>query len=400
MKIGYLMNTYPVTSGTFIRREIHALERLGADITRFAVRRWDQDLVDPADQAEAAKTTYLLSGRALGVLADLAREALTNPAGVVRAAATAWRLWRNAGKGAVTHVAYLAEAASLKRRAKPSGLAHIHCHFSTNAAAVAMLSHRMGGPGYSFTAHGPDEFLSSSQNSTGLKIVHARFAVAISHFARMTLMLAGGVDQGGKIHVVRCGLALNEFPVSAAPFDDKTLVCVGRLCPQKGQSLIPEAIEAAARAHPDLKIQLIGDGESRAAIEAEIKARRLADTVELLGWRSNAEVREKIASARALLLPSFAEGLPIVIMEALALGRPVISTYVAGIPELVDKTCGWLIPASDLTALGEAISAAVEAPSAQLLEMGTEGRRRVEAWHDQDANAVALLTLIEREAGK
>ncbi|MEM7271205.1 MAG: glycosyltransferase family 4 protein, partial [Pseudomonadota bacterium] len=283
-----------------------------------------------------------------------------------------------------------AEAASLMRMSR--GLSHIHCHFSTNAPAVAMLSHALGGPTFSFTAHGPDEFDDVEANSLATKIEHSRLAVAITEYAKSVMTRAGGAPD--KVHVVGCGLDLAEFPAPPPSAADAPLVCVGRLCPQKAQTLIPAAIAEAAKAHPDLKIRLIGDGESRAEVEAEIERCGVADRVTLLGWRSNDEVRAEIVAARALVLPSFAEGLPIVIMEAFALQRPVITTRITGIPELVDESCGWLIEPGDGAALAEAVSACMDAPADALSAMGAEGRARIEARHDIGKSAAQLEALF------
>ncbi len=124
----------------------------------------------------------------------------------------------------------------------------------------------------------------------------------------------------------------------------------------------------------------------------------MQDNITLLGWCDNAEVRETLGRARALLLPSFAEGLPVVIMEALALGRPAISTYIAGIPELVDDGCGWIIPAGSVEAIAQAMQSALEAPSDTLAAKGGEGRRRVEMGHDVMKNAHRLKALIEESS--
>lgn len=395
MHIGYLMNTYPVTSGTFIRREIHALEALGVKINRYAVRRWDQALVDPRDQEEAARTQYLLSGRKWALIAQFLQEMVSNPVGVWRALGIWRQLISNAGGGLVRHLAYLMEAATLRRRTAKDGIAHLHTHFSTNPAAVAMLCHAMGGPPFSFTVHGPDELVDPRASSLALKISKAAFVVAISHYCRSMLALAGGMEVWDKVHIVRCGLDLSEFSVSEAPFkEDSEIVCVGRLCPQKGQTLIPAAVEEVARTHPNIRVVLIGDGDSREAIEAEITKRGLSESIRLTGWATNAEVRTAIANARALLLPSFAEGLPIVIMEALALGRPVLTTYIAGIPELVDNKCGWIIPAGDDISLVRALRDIMEAQAQQLVQRGQTGRARIKELHDQNKNANILRALI------
>lgn len=397
MKIGYMMNVYPVTSGTFIRREIHALEALGLEVTRYAIRRWDQDLVDLQDQAEQERTHYLLSGRTLPLIGFFLLELITNPIGMARALGTWGQLIRNAGGRLIPHLAYLMEAVSLKRQTVADGIEHVHTHFSTNSAAVAMLGHMMGGPPYSFTAHGPDEFVDPMASSLALKIEKSAFAVAITYFSRGQLALAGGMGAWDKLHIVRCGLDLEDFErAPPAAEDNKTLVCVGRLCPQKGQVLIPAAVHEVVAEHPDIKVVFIGDGESRTAVEAEIHRFGLEDRIELFGWATNAEVSEAIRNSRALLLPSFAEGLPIVLMEALAIGRPVLTTYIAGIPELVDEGCGWIIPAGSHDALVEAMRAVLRATPEKLEALGREGRMRVESQHDQRANAAILKQHFEK----
>src|SRR6056297_4231803 len=391
MKIGYLLNTYPVTSSTFIRREIRALEGQGLTVMRYAIRRWADDLVDERDRAEQTKTRYLLSGQVSRLITGAIAEAVTNPLGLVRAIGTWGRLVRNAGGGVVRHAAYLLEAVSLRRQAKTDRIDHIHAHFSTNAAAVALLCHRLGGPGYSFTAHGPDEFIDWGRSSLALKVAEARFVAAISYYCRVQLTLAAGMAHRDKIHIVRCGLDLTEFPPSDAGFDASApFVCVGRLCPQKAQVLIVEATAHVVRSHPEVKVRLIGDGESRADVEAAIARHGLEENISLLGWQANDVVRAELGRARALLLPSFAEGLPVVIMEALALGRPAISTYIAGIPELVDESCGWIIPAGSVDHIAQAMTACLATPPQALADKGATGRARVQLAHDIDTNAGSL----------
>lgn len=393
MRIGYLMNTYPVTSATFIRREIAALEGQGVQITRFAVRPWDQALVDPLDQRESALCTYLLAPGGLRLGLGALREAVLNPRGMARAIAGAWSLWRKAGQGALLrHIAYLLEAVELKRRS--AGLAHIHAHFSTNTAAVALLSARLGGPGYSFTAHGPDEFVDPGPSSLAQKIHEARFVVAITQYARTRLALAGGMAAWDKLHVIRCGVDLTALAPAPAPDAEAPLLCIGRLCPQKAQILLVAAMARLRDTHPNARLVLIGDGETRPEIEAAIRSHGLEEQIELRGWADNAAVARALAQSRALVLPSFAEGLPIVLMEAFARARPVISTYIAGIPELVDARCGWLVPAGDVGALTQALVACLDASPDTLAAMGSEGRARVIAAHDLHKSAAQLRALF------
>jgi glycosyltransferase involved in cell wall biosynthesis len=395
MKIGYLMNSYPMTSTTFIRDEIQALEKQGVQIVRYAIRKWPHALVDEKDKAEQARTRYLLTGRMTALIADFLAELLTNPIGLLRAVGLWLRLVRNAGRGLVRHCAYLLEAVSLKRQAAQDQVQHLHTHFATNSAAVALLSDRLGGPSFSFTAHGPEDFEDTGRSSLSEKLEGARFVAAISNFSRAQLACTAGMAIWNKLHIVRCGVDTCEFAASDASFDgNSTFVCVGRFSQHKTQALIVEATSRVAVKHPQVRVLLIGDGENRTTIEAAIRRFGMQEHVKLLGWRNNAEVRQTLGNARALLLPSFAEGLPVVIMEAFALGRPVVTTYVAGIPELVDAQCGWIIPAGSINEIERAMIAALAAPSSDLAEMGREGRRRVLEAHDVHRNAATLRKLF------
>ncbi|GJL90710.1 glycosyltransferase [Hyphococcus sp.] len=394
-RIAYFMNSYPMTSTTFIRREIEAHERRGLTIKRYAVRRWSGALVDPADIAEQQRTDYLLSGNAAGLMVALLKEIAANPGGVIRALGPWLSLLKKARGGFVRHVAYVMQAALLKQRAKRDAIDHIHVHFSTNAAAVAMLCQIMGGPSYSFTVHGPDELTDAPLLDIPAKVGHAGFVAAITNFCKSQLIRFSSLTSADKIEIIHCGLDLRDFTPSPPP-DNQTFVCVGRLCPQKGQAQLPAVAVALRDEFPQLKIILIGDGESRAEIEAEIARLGVAQNIVIKGWMENAKVRDEIKLARAFLLPSFAEGLPVVIMEALALGRPVISTYVAGIPELVDEGCGWIVPAGDQAALIGVMGEALRSSPETLAALGAEGRKRIEAQHDIDKEAAKLAAMFER----
>ncbi|MEM9014677.1 MAG: glycosyltransferase family 4 protein [Pseudomonadota bacterium] len=393
-KLAYLLNTYPLTSTTFIRREIEALERRGVGVTRFALRQWDGELVDPLDQAEVARTQYILTDNAFGLLSGFLTDLFANPGGLFRAIGPWWSLLRKARGGVVRHTAYFLEAIRFRRLAAAQGIDHVHVHFLTNSTAVAMLARLMGGPSYSITVHGPDELTDAPLLDFPAKIANASFIAAITHYCKSQLIRFSAIEQADKIEIVHCALDLGDFPDAGPPPDNEEIICVGRLCPQKGQVQIPRVVARLRDDFPNLKISLVGDGESRADIEREIVAHGVGDQVEILGWRANDEVRRRIAASRALLLPSFAEGLPVVIMEALALKRPVISTYIAGIPELLDDGCGWIIPAGDGEALERAIRSVLSTNPDDLARKGEEGRRRIEARHDVDIEAGKLWAHI------
>jgi glycosyltransferase involved in cell wall biosynthesis len=276
------------------------------------------------------------------------------------------------------------------------GVAHLHAHFGTNPAAIALFARTLGGPPYSFTVHGPDEFDGPQAESLGDKIAGAAFVVAVSSFGRSQLYRWANHRDWGRIEVVHCGLdatflGADPVPVPATP----RLVCVGRLAEQKGQLILLQALAQLAGEGVALEAVLAGDGPMRSAIETEIVRLGLTGKVRITGWLSGADVRREIESARGLVLPSFAEGLPVVLMEALALGRPVVSTFVAGIPELVqDRVHGWLVPAGDVERLADAIRELLTTTPERLAAMGKAGAARVAERHDAEREAGRLAELF------
>lgn len=400
MKVAYLVNHYPKVSHSFVRREIRALEELGVTVLRMASRGWDDASPDPADQAEKARTRYALQDGALPLLLALVTTAMASPRAFLRALGLALRASRGADRPWPIHLIYLAQACRMLGWIREAGVQHVHAHFGTNPAEVALLIEALGGPGYSFTVHGPEEFDRPAALHLGLKIRRARFVVAISSYGRSQLFRWADSTHWSRVEVVRCGVDQSFRQADAPPSEGPArLVCVGRLCEQKGQMLLVQAFERVLRSGLDAQLVLAGDGEMRPQIEALVAQLGLAHRVSITGWIDSARVREEILASRALVLPSFAEGLPVVLMEALALRRPVVSTYVAGIPELVrDGENGWLVPAGDLDALVDALSRCLTADVASLRRMGDGGRLRVLERHDVDREAAQLSRLFQRHA--
>ena len=398
MKVAYLVNQYPAVSHSFIRREVAALEAHGISVERFSVRPPPAGLVDPADQAEQTRTSVLLGQGAGALVGALMLTALTTPGAFMRALAAAFRLARRSSRGVFRHLVYVAEACLLLRWIRRAGgVSHLHAHFGTNSAAVAMFTHMLGGPPYSFTVHGPEEFDSPEELSLTEKINRASAVVAVSNFGRSQLFRWVAPDQWSKVKVVHCGVDQDFLALGPQPAaDNRRLVCIGRLAPQKGQLLILEALKALRAEGVEVELVLAGDGPMRGLIEQRIREFGLGDAVRITGWISNEEVRRELLAARVLLLPSFAEGLPVVLMEALALGRPAISTFVAGIPELVEHGVnGWLIPAGSAEAMAGAIKTALETTTPALERMGRAGAAAVVANHDAAREAAHLAALFK-----
>lgn len=398
MNIAYFVNQYPKVSHSFIRREIQSLEAQGFSVQRFALRSCEAELVDPDDQTELDQTRLVLGVGLLGLFWHMLLVAIARPLKFWQTFARACSLGLSSDRNLPLYIISLAEACVLLRWLEKDKVEHLHIHFGTNSTTVALLCRHLGGPPYSFTVHGPEEFDRVKGIELTEKINHAAFVVAISSFGRSQLYRWCDYTQWSKIHIVRCGVDDKFLQQGDAPIPDTpTLVCVGRLCEQKGQLLLLEATQRLIQEGTPLKLILVGDGDLRPEVESRIADYGIADNVTITGWSSGAEVQNYLNESRALVLPSFAEGLPVVIMEALALGRPVISTYVAGIPELVTSgICGWLVTAGSVEDLVVAMREALTKPVEALQEMGHVGAQRVQSRHNAQSEANVLAELFQR----
>ncbi|WP_338523238.1 glycosyltransferase family 4 protein [Pseudomonas batumici] len=399
MRIAYLINQYPKVSHSFIRREILALERQGFVVQRIALRGWDAELVDAEDVSERSKTFYVLQGGVKELLVPVLQVLRARPQRFFSALWLALRMGRHADRPWPYHLVYLSEACRLLFWLQAFGAEHVHAHFGTNSTEVVMLANALGGPAYSFTVHGPEEFDKPQFIHLGEKVRRAAFVAAVSSYGRSQLFRWVAHAHWARVKVVHCGLerAFHDVPAVAVPPVPR-LVCVGRLCEQKGQLLLLEAARILAAQAVVFEIVLAGDGEIRAQIEALIALHGLQAQVRITGWISSEQVRAEILAARALVLPSFAEGLPVVIMEAMALRRPVLTTYVAGIPELVRQgENGWLFPAGAVDELAAVLADCLAQPVEVLQRMGEAAYQRVLERHDIDTEAAKLANLFRAQ---
>ena len=328
MRIAYLVNQYPSVSHSFIRREIEALERKGVAVSRFSVRPSKTGFVAEEDAIAAAKTRAIVGAGAPALAAAVGRSLARRLPRALFAFFAALRMGACSEAGLLRHLFYWAEALVLADWMARERLDHVHAHFGTNSATVALLAARIGGGGFSMTVHGPEEFDKQGPISLAEKISRARFVAAVSSFGASQLRRLVPPTEWRRIRIVRCGVerGFYEGERLAAPSASR-FCCVGRLSAQKGQITLVEAAAILKQQGRAFTVSLVGDGEMREDIEDAARRLGVLDRFEFAGWRTPAEVRRDIESARAFVLPSYAEGLPVSIMEAFALERPVISTY-------------------------------------------------------------------------
>jgi glycosyltransferase involved in cell wall biosynthesis len=394
LKIAYFINQYPKVSHSFIRREILALERQGFQVLRVAVHGWKDPLPDEQDQQERDQTRYVFRQGYWALLFPTLRALVRSPLRFFKALLLAVKMARSSDRPLPYHLVYVAEACRILPWLTAFGARRIHAHFGNNPTEIVMLAHVLGGPPYSFTIHGPAEF----QVPLGLeeKIHRSAFVVAVSSFGRSQLYQRSRYQDWSKIRVIHCGLEKGFYEgAPAAVTDAPRLVCVGRLCEEKGQRLLIEAAAGLAAKEIPFELVLAGDGPTRHELETLIEHYGLGKQVRITGWISSSAVREELLAARALVLPSFAEGLPVVIMEAMALRRPVLTTYIAGIPELVRPgENGWLFPAGSVDELASAMEECLATSQVDLQRMGDCGHDTVVASHSVDTEAAKLAALF------
>jgi glycosyltransferase involved in cell wall biosynthesis len=402
MRLGWLASSYPRAVDTAVRNEVAILRERGHEVRTFAIRRTEpSQLTSELHRREAASTVYLYSDHVRSApfrsLALLAR----SPSRWLRGARLALSTRAPGLEAAVRQVAYFLEASVLADELVRGRVEHLHCHIAENPASVAMLASELSGVPWSMTVHGPYEFRAVEAWAFAEKLKRAAFTVCITEFTRSQCMMFLPPEEWRRLELVRCGpdpsfLAAEPPP----PTDARRLVWVGRICEEKGVPILLEALSRIAREGLDFSCVMIGDGPLRGWTERRAAEIGLSARIQITGWLNGDEVRKQLGAARGLVLPSFAEGLPAVLMEALALERPVISTYIAGIPELVvPGVNGWLVPAGSPGALADALRQLLAASPERLHAMGAAGRRAVLSLHDARIEVARLEARIASEIG-
>ncbi len=406
-RIAYLTGIYPLVSLTFIQREVEALRAMGVEVHTVSCRYVaPEDFKGTAEQ-EAARSTYFLLRAARNPVTFFTAQAaaLRHPKRYIKALSRALRLRRPGIKSLIKHLAYFVEATMMARFVRTQQIDHIHCHFAKNGPVVALLTRDLVDVPYSFTLHGPSDLYDPEGIRLREKAAHATFVACISHYARSQLMLFADPIHWDRFRVIHCGVSpnlyasdihLNQSEEDAQASSDTNeirLVFVGRLAPVKGLRVLFEALETLFVTEPGLSLTLVGDGEDRARLEAA--AVHFGDRVRFTGYLTQDEVAVVLRQSDICVLPSFAEGVPVILMEAMAAGLPVVATQVAGVGELVRHgENGLLASPGDVETLRAHIATLASDVSLRV-RMGVTGRATVMAnfvIEDEAARLARLLT--------
>jgi colanic acid/amylovoran biosynthesis glycosyltransferase len=410
-RIAYLMSHYPAISHAFVAREVEHLRATGLDIDTLSIHRAaDEELLSAADREAAATTTSVLPTDIRDLVSAHLVALTSAPRRYFSTLALALRTGDPGLRERLWHLFYFAEAMILLRHCRRAGIAHLHAQFADSATDVAMLvthyrrGERVGGQRctWSLAVHGSVEFYNVDRHALTDKIEAAQFAVGISDFGRSQLMRLSESSRWGHIHVVRCGVDLLVYKPPSKRSNSATaaeVLFVGRLLHGKGLSLLLEAVAELRRRRLDVTLTVVGDGPARAEVEAAVRARRLTEHARLLGSVGQDELLARYAGADVFCLPSFAEGIPVVAMEAMAMELPVVTTRIMGIPELVeDGATGLLVPPGRVDALTDALDRLIRAPE-ERRRMGVAGREKVRADYDVARSARRMRSVLEEELG-
>jgi colanic acid/amylovoran biosynthesis glycosyltransferase len=397
-RVAYLANPYPAISHTFIYREIQSLRQNGLEVFPVSVdRSADLSKMTAEEQCEADGVKFLKDITLLPAVLASFRVFVRSPVGFMKMTLMALGLCRRGPKSIVKAFGYLAETILFLDWIEEKDIDHIHEHFANPTAFIAMLANRYNDWEYSISVHGPDVFYQVDETMLVQKIMRARFVRCISHYCRSQLWRLVPVGMWSKFHIVHCGVDPEVFKtVDRRENSVSEILCVGRLTSAKGQHILLDAARIVKERGLRFRLVFIGEGEDRRSLEEQVRKLDLQEDVLLTGALGQNRVMDYYRKADLFVLPSFAEGVPVVLMEAMALQIPVISTRITGIPELIEhEKTGLLVTPGNSVELADAIVRIFENESLGS-RLGAEARKAVLDGFNQNENNQYLRRLFEK----
>ena len=396
MKIAYFTNTYPRATDTFIRLEVLGLRQRGFEVNTYSVRKsGDEHDIDDEVINEKKNTSYILPVTAKEIIYVLLKLVL-KPVRLFKALVITFSTLRPGLKGFILQMAYFLEAMVLADRLQRDGIEHIHNHLGDNSGTVTLIASKLSNIPYSISIHGPHIFFDGMYWSLNEKTKHSKFIACIGYFCRSQMMLYTAPENWGKFEIIRCGVDLEKYTLRTNEAYSGTILFVGRLSEEKGVNVLIDSLALLKSQHIKFKLTILGDGPSRENLEQQINRLQLNDSVELLGYVDQVTIREHLSMTDIFILPSFAEGIPVSLMEAMATGVPVITTHVGGISELViDQQTGLLCYPSDPIGLANAIKTYISDASFKQ-EVISRSRMHVETAFNVDQQIDKLAKLLRQ----
>lgn len=395
-KIAMVTGLYPTLSMTFVDREVRALRQMGCEVFTCSVRDPDITSLQGVFQRDEALCVFriLANARRPHIAARAVAVSFASP---IRLLSTLWLVWLSCPPGVsagLKQVAYLFEAIILSDHLKRQRISHLHNHLGDSSGTVAMLASNLSGIPFSITLHGPEIFFEVAKWRLDLKIARAKFVACISDFCKAQASLVCEQQQAHKLHVVRCGVDPEMYSETRGGNGLK-LLFVGRLEYRKGVDVLLNALRALKIRHPQIRLTVAGDGLERPRLESLSRHLGIEDSVQFTGALDEDGIADALQSVDILIVPSLAEGLPVVIFEAFASCVPVVASTVAGIPEaVIHRETGLLVPPCNSEALSSSISSLLSDPN-RCRAMGLAGRSLVLQLHDARRSAAILDRLIQ-----
>lgn len=399
-RIGYLCSEYPAISHTFIAREIDIIEQEGFKVIAASINQTKNlEKLSEKDRKRAEHTYFIKKTKKNKIAGLLLIYALTKPKKFIDSLIYNYNLTKKNGpKNIKKTIGYFVEAVLLHSWAKRNSIKHIHVHFANPAATVALVAAKFGGIEYSLSVHGPDEFYNINENNVREKIEGAKFVRCISYYCQSQLMRLSNPLNWSKFHIVRCGVNPEQFIANKTKKekDYKNIVCVGRLTPSKGQLILLEASKILTEQKIKHKVTLIGGGEDYNLIKEKITEYGMEKNIIMTGPIGQDEVLAALKECDIFVLPSFAEGIPVALMEAMAMEIPVVTTAITGIPELIQNgKDGFLVEPSNKEQLAEVIKWIIE-NNDKMEKISVAARMKVKEKYDVEKNTKILADIFKK----
>ncbi|MBB6479251.1 glycosyltransferase family 4 protein [Spirochaeta isovalerica] len=395
MKIAYIVSKYPAVSHTFILNEIQALRALKVEISTFSIRKAEiSDILGDIASKEAKATRSILPIPVVELCKSIGWCLLHRPSELMKVTYN-YIVKQGVLVEKIKWSAYLFEGVLLAYWLIKDQYDHLHCHFGNSGSNTALIASLIAHVPLSITFHG-SELNSPISFRIPEKVNKAAFIACISKYGRAKLMHICKRSDWDKIKIVRCGIKEpepSEYPVNID--GEQQILCVGRLSPEKGHHILLDAFEIIQKRNNKVSMILVGDGPLREELEERVGSLQIPAKIMFTGSLEPEKVSDLYKSSSLAVLASFSEGVPVVLMEAFSHGRPVVATFVGGIPELVENGInGLLVPPSDSENLADAIEEILRNPK-QAEEMGLNGVLKINKEFNELVSAKKLKNLFE-----